>query len=110
MLKGFEPFGLDDPSAEAQRCPSLIFAGHVYTKNGYYETPKPVFPDPEDAMDNLMAFHDRDRPERMIFGGDSIWSPSNWRNAPADCTLRERLRNPRFILGNHGSYFGPAKQ
>lgn len=88
------------PQRPSDQCGRLLFAGHVYPKNGVVDPAKASYPDPHGAMSMLLEAERRLAPDRIVFGGDTIRIPSP---AGTDfiAKLASDLPHVRFIVGNH---------
>ena len=99
-LKGFAPVVLGSDSPPAPSCKSVVFAGHIYPKNGYDGDPKPPYPDPDNALSAFLEFVDSRKPNRVVFGGDSVWKPSVGELTQL-LQLKRRVGDSKFLIGNH---------
>ena len=97
-------FRFSPPERPSAACGRLLFAGHVYPKNGLGNPPKPDYPDPHAAMSSLLEAERRLAPDRVVFGGDTIQSPSQ-AGTEFVASLASQLPHARFVPGNHEDWW-----
>ncbi|MDH5644359.1 MAG: metallophosphoesterase [Candidatus Heimdallarchaeota archaeon] len=88
----------------SSNCPSVVFVGHIYPKNGFYGDGKPPFPDTNSTFSHFSGFIELDTPSRVIFGGDSIWTSSS-QSLHHLSKIKDKISGARFILGNHEEFW-----
>ncbi len=98
---GYTTWSRDSPPRRpSSRCGRLLFAGHVYPKNGLENPGKTRYPDRHHAMASLLEAERRLAPDRVVFGGDTIQAPSR-AGTNFIAKLAGDLPHARFVLGNH---------
>jgi hypothetical protein len=100
---GYAPWFSAAPPASPPGCARVLFAAHIYPKNGVVEGDV-AYPDPDAALASLLRAERLLRPERVVFGGDSIVRPSA-EGVAFIAGLQKRLPHARFVLGNHENWW-----
>jgi hypothetical protein len=100
FFQGFEPVALSVEKLPAPTCTSIIFAGHIYPRNGYNGGAKPLYPDPDNALSAFLDFVQLRNPNRVVFGGDSVWGLDEGELTWLQ-DIKRKVGTSKFIVGNH---------
>ncbi len=106
VARGFR--AVVEPSVSGTEAANLWFVGHIYPKNRFFGGEKPQFPDSERPLAFLERLAAHRPPQRILFGGDSVWKPTPDALDHLEA-LADHLPQARFILGNHDDYWGTLR-